>query len=65
MGVPMCDCSVYAKPAFSARIVEAHEPVRVQTFCPELAVERFDEGIVGAAMSRGSANSTSGTASSI
>ena len=33
--------------AFSPRIVEAHEPVRVQAFGAELAVERFDEGIVG------------------
>jgi hypothetical protein len=33
--------------AFSARIVEAHEPVRVEALCSELAVERFDERIVG------------------
>ena len=33
--------------AFSARIVEAHEPMRIQAFRPELAVEGFDEGIVG------------------
>src|SRR6516225_10232331 len=33
--------------AFSARIVEAHEPMRVQAFHPELAVKRLDEGIVG------------------
>ena len=33
--------------AFSPRVVEAHGPVRVEAFCPEFAVERFDEGIVG------------------
>ena len=33
--------------AFSARIVEAHEPVRVEAFPSELAVEGFDERIVG------------------
>ena len=33
--------------AFSPRVVEAHEPVCVQTFGAELAVERFDEGVVG------------------
>jgi hypothetical protein len=33
--------------AFSARIVEAHEPVRVEAFRSEFAVERFDERIVG------------------
>ena len=32
--------------AFCPRLVEAQEPVRVQAFGPELAVERFDEGIV-------------------
>src|SRR6516164_10056626 len=30
--------------AFSSRIVEAHEPMRVQTFRSEFAVERLDEG---------------------
>ena len=33
--------------AFSLRFVEAQEPVGVQTFNPELAVEAFDVGIVG------------------
>ena len=33
--------------AFSLRIVEAHEPVRIQAFRPELAIEGFNEGIVG------------------
>src|ERR1700710_2397077 len=28
-------------------VVKAQEPVRVQTFAPELAVERFDEAVVG------------------
>src|SRR5205809_4639624 len=32
--------------AFSLRLVEAEEPVRVQTLGSELAVERLDEGIV-------------------
>ena len=32
--------------AFSSRIVEAHEPMRVQTFRSEFAVERLDEGVV-------------------
>jgi hypothetical protein len=31
--------------AFSPRIVEAHEPMRVQTFRSEFAIERLDEGI--------------------
>jgi hypothetical protein len=30
--------------AFSPRIVEAHEPMRVQTFRSEFAIERLDEG---------------------
>lgn len=33
--------------AFCARFVEAQEPVGVQAFGPELAVEAFDEGVVG------------------
>src|SRR5260221_3676763 len=33
--------------AFCARLVERKEPIRVQTFGSELAVERFDEGVVG------------------
>ena len=33
--------------AFSDRVVEAHEPVPVQAFRPELAIERFDERVVG------------------
>ena len=33
--------------AFSLRVVEAHEPVRVQAFGAELAVEGLDEGVVG------------------
>jgi hypothetical protein len=33
--------------AFSPRIVEVHEPVGVEAFGAELAVERFDKGIVG------------------
>ncbi len=33
--------------AFSPRVVEGHEPVCVQTLRSELAVERFNEGIVG------------------
>src|SRR5215210_2135537 len=32
--------------AFCARLVEAHEPVRVQTLRSEFAVERFDEGVI-------------------
>ena len=32
--------------AFSARIVEAHEPMRVQAFRSEFAIERLDEGVV-------------------
>src|SRR5262249_49602842 len=32
--------------AFSPRIVEAHEPMCVQTFRSEFAIERFDESIV-------------------
>lgn len=31
----------------SAGISKAHEPMRVQTFRPQLAVERFDEPVVG------------------
>src|SRR5262249_39768278 len=39
--------------AFSPRIVEAHEPMHVQTFPSEIAIERLDEGIVsGLARSR-------------
>src|SRR5215467_8930491 len=39
--------------AFSPRIVEAHEPTRVQTFRSEITIERLDEGIVsGLARSR-------------
>jgi hypothetical protein len=30
----------------SARIVEAHEPMRIQMFRSEFAIERFDEGVV-------------------
>ena len=33
--------------AFSDRVIQAHEPVRVQAFRPELAVEGLDERIVG------------------
>jgi hypothetical protein len=33
--------------AFSDRVVEAHEPVLVQAFRLEFAVERFNEGVVG------------------
>src|ERR1700722_13834812 len=33
--------------AFSACVVEAHEPVGIQAFGAELAVERFDKGVVG------------------
>src|SRR5665213_1333145 len=33
--------------AFSACFVETEEPIRIQTFRSELAVQRFDEGIVG------------------
>lgn len=33
--------------AFSHRVVEAHEPVLVQALRPELAVEAFDERVVG------------------
>ena len=33
--------------AFSPCVVEAHKPVRVQTFSAELAIERFDESVVG------------------
>ena len=33
--------------AFSNRIVEAHEPVLVQAFSAELAVDAFDECVVG------------------
>ena len=33
--------------AFCARLVEAEEPVRVQALRSELAVERFDERVVG------------------
>ena len=32
---------------FLPGVVKAHEPVSVQTFGPELAVERLDEGVVG------------------
>src|SRR4051794_6899323 len=39
-------CSLYANPPFSACVVKAQEPVRVQTFASELAVERFDEAVV-------------------
>lgn len=28
-------------------IVKAHEPMRVQALRPELAVEAFDEGVIG------------------
>ena len=31
---------------FFLRVRKAHEPVRVQAFGPELAVERLDEAIV-------------------
>jgi hypothetical protein len=30
----------------SSRIVEAHEPLRLQTFRSEFAVERLDEGVI-------------------
>lgn len=33
--------------AFLHGVVEAHEPVLVQALRPELAVERFDERVVG------------------
>src|SRR5947209_5515508 len=33
--------------AFSPRLVEAEEPVGVQALGPELAVQAFDEGIIG------------------
>ena len=33
--------------AFCAGFVEAQKPIRIQAFRSELAVERFDEGIVG------------------
>ena len=33
--------------AFSPRVVEVHEPVCVQAFRAELAIEGFDEGVVG------------------
>ena len=33
--------------AFSHGVVEAHEPVLVQALRPELAVEQFDEHVVG------------------
>ena len=33
--------------AFSLRIVEAHEPMRIQTFAAELTVEGLNEGVVG------------------
>jgi len=33
--------------AFSARLVEAEEPVRVEALGAELAVQAFDESIVG------------------
>jgi hypothetical protein len=32
--------------AFSSRFVEAYEPVGIQAFDPELAVQGFDIGIV-------------------
>ena len=32
---------------FSPGIVKAHEPVGVEAFAAELAVEGFDEGIIG------------------
>ena len=31
---------------FFLRVCKAHEPVRVQAFGPELAVERLDEAVV-------------------
>ena len=33
--------------AFADRVIEAHEPMGAQAFRPELAVEAFDERIVG------------------
>lgn len=33
--------------AFFSRFVEAHEPVDVQAFGSELAIQGFDEGVVG------------------
>src|SRR5258708_35563288 len=33
--------------AFCSRLVEAQEPVCIQAFPPELAVEGLDEGVVG------------------
>jgi hypothetical protein len=30
--------------AFPHRVAEAHEPMRVQTFRPELSIQAFDEG---------------------
>jgi hypothetical protein len=33
--------------AFSPRVVEAHEPMRIQALGAELAIERLDEGVVG------------------
>lgn len=33
--------------AFSHRVIQAHEPVGVEAFRPELAVEALDERIVG------------------
>ena len=32
---------------FFLGVSKAQEPVSVQTFCPEAAIERFDEGVVG------------------
>jgi hypothetical protein len=31
---------------FRPGIVKAHEPVRVQALCSELAIERFDEAVI-------------------
>ena len=33
--------------AFLARFVEAQKPVGIEALCAELAVQRFDEGVVG------------------
>src|SRR5690242_18619569 len=39
--------SLHAKPRIFAVFVEAHEPVGIQAFGPELAVQGFDVGVVG------------------
>lgn len=38
--------SLYTNPPFIARVVKDHEPMRIQTFASELAIEVIDVAII-------------------